>query len=292
MRPLYREFTTQAEIDAQYNASMSVADATAELRHYVERARTAVDTLPSVLDVPFGPTRAETLDIFPAASSPAPVFIYLHGGYWRALSSREFSGIALGLHPLGITTVVVNYALCPRVSLDEVTRQARASVAWVLRRIGDHGGDPTRVAVGGHSAGAHLAAMCLETAWADDYGLPVDPLAGAVLVSGVYDIEPLRYSYLQPAIQLDDGLIRRNSPMFHVRPCATPVRVTWGSDETSEFVRQAADFHAAWQAGGNASELAPQPDANHFTAIHGFEDPASDVCQWLAHVVCSGSSSR
>jgi arylformamidase len=155
-------------------------------------------------------------------------------------------------------------------------------VAWVLRCIGAHGGDLARVAVGGHSAGAHLAAMCLQTAWADDYGLPADPLAAAVLVSGLYDLQPLRYSYLQPQIQLDDGVIRRCSPLFGVRACRTPALVTWGSDESSEFARQSSSFHGAWRAVGNPGELVAQDDANHFSAIYGFEEPASPLCRWLA----------
>ncbi len=278
---LYRDFQTQAQIDTQYNPSAALADAAAEARHYVERSQQARAQRPCVLDVPYGPTRAETLDIFPAAQPGAPVFVFLHGGYWRALSSKEFSCVVLGLQPLGITTVVVNYALCPTVSLDEIVRQARASVAWVLRHIAHHGGDPRRVAIGGHSAGAHLSAMCLQTPWARDYGLADDPLAAAVLVSGVYDLAPLRYSYLQPMIQLDDGVIRRNSPQFTVRPCATPALVTWGADESSEFARQSTDFAAAWQQAGNSSEQLAQPGAHHLSAIHGFEQPDSALCQWL-----------
>lgn len=285
MPSLYRGFTTQAEIDAQYNASLTVSDPAGEMAHYIDRARLAVETLPCELDVPFGPTPAEVLDVFPAGVPNAPVFVFFHGGYWRALSNREFSGVALGLHDLGITTVVVNYALCPRVTIDEITRQARASVAWVLRNIGGMGGDPSRVSVGGHSAGAHLSAMCLQTAWAADYGLPDDPLAGAVLVSGVYDIAPLRHSYLQPQIQLDDGIIQRNSPVFTVRPCATPIWITWGETETSEFVRQAQAFRDAWHAAGNQAECAAIPGAHHFAAIHGFEDPSSNLCLWLARAL-------
>ena len=155
-------------------------------------------------------------------------------------------------------------------------------MAWTLRHAGAHGGDPARVAVGGHSAGGHLTAMCLQARWAEDYGLPADPLAAAVLVSGVYDIEPLRHSYLQPDIQLDDGIVRRNSPLFTVRECATPALITWGADESTEFARQSQSLHAAWQAAGNASELLPQPGANHFTAIDGFADPGSALCRWLA----------
>lgn len=282
MTPLYRDFETQAQLDAQYNPAIKLADPAAPAQHYVAQSALARQTLRCVLDVPYGPTLAETLDIFPADAPNAPVFVFIHGGYWRAFSSKEFSCVALGLQPLGITTVVVNYALCPTVTLDEITRQVRAAVAWTQRHIGAYGGDPARVALGGHSAGAHLTAMCLQTRWLEDYGLPADPLAAALLVSGVYDIAPLRYSYLQPMIQLDEGLIRRNSPMFGVRPCATPIWVNWGSEETPEFARQASSFLAAWQDAGNSGELSALMGADHYRGIHGFEDPTSRLCQWLA----------
>jgi arylformamidase len=281
MMPL-AHFRSEAEVDAQYDTSYSVADEAACLRHYLQQARRARETLRCIANVPYGPTLAETLDIFPAARPNAPVFVFIHGGYWRALAARDFSGVALGLHARGITTVVIDYALCPQVSLDEITRQARAAVAWVLRNIAAHGGDPSRVAVGGHSAGGQLAAMCLQTEWARDYGLAQDPLKAAVLVSGLYELEPLRWSYLQPALQLDAGLVQRNSPVLHVRPCATPAWITWGSDETAEFSRQARLYADAWQAAGNIAEVAPQPGADHFSAIHGFEDPDSALCAWLA----------
>ena len=287
MHTLYREFTTQAQIDAQYNAAASVPDFSVYAQHYAEQSRLVRETLPCVLDVPFGPTLDQTLDIFPAEQPGAPVFVFIHGGYWRALSSKEFSCVASGLQPLGITTVVINYSLCPKVGIDEITRQARAAVAWVLRHIEAHRGDPARVAVGGHSAGGHLAAMCLQTAWADDYGLAPDPLAAAVLVSGLYDLQPLRYSYLQPQIQLDDGVIRRNSPLFAVRASRTPALITWGAQESSEFARQSSSFHAAWQGVGNRSELIAQANANHFSALYGFEDAGSPLCRWLAEMLGS-----
>jgi len=279
---LYREFATQAQLDAQYNPAIKLADPTTPAKHYVAQSALARQTLRSALDVPYGPTLAETLDIFPADVPNAPVFVFLHGGYWRAFSSKEFSCVALGLLPLGITTVVVNYALCPAVTLDEITRQVRAAVAWTQRHIAAYGGDPARVALGGHSAGAHLTAMCLQTRWFEDYGLPVDPFKAAVLVSGIYDIAPLRYSYLQPMIQLDDGIIRRNSPLFGVRPSATPIWVNWGSEESPEFARQATAFHQAWLDAGNSGELSALPGADHYRGIHGFEDSTSRLSQWLA----------
>ncbi len=282
MTPLYREFETQAQIDAQYNPSLPLADATAPGKHYAARSAHARQTLRCMLDVPYGPTREETLDIFPADATKSPVFVFLHGGYWRALSSKDFSCVALGLQPLGITTVVVNYALCPRVTIDEITRQVRAAVTWTHHHIASYGGDASRLALGGHSAGAHLTAMCLQTRWQEDYGLPQDPIAAALLVSGIYDIAPLRYSYLQPMIQLDDGVIRRNSPLFLMRVCQTPIWVNWGDQESPEFARQAGSFHAAWQGLGNQSELSALTDADHYRGIHGFEDSGSHLSQWLA----------
>lgn len=285
MPPLYRTFENQAQLDAQYNPSLSLSDPAEPLRHYVAQAQRARAQLPCLQGIAYGPTKAETLDIFPAASPNAPVFVFIHGGYWRALSSEEFSGVALGLQPLGITSVVVNYALCPQVSIDEITRQTRAALAWTLRHIGEHGGDPRRVAIGGHSAGAHLSAMALLTEWERDYGLPQDPFVGALLLSGLYDLEPLRYSYLQPAIQIDEGIAKRNSPAFLVRPCATPLWVTWGARESSEFARQSTLFHSAWCAAGNRAELRPTPEADHFSVIHGLEDPHSATSQWIAQAL-------
>ncbi len=282
MPPIYRNFETQAQIDAQYNPSLALAPNDQPIEHFADQAQHARSSLRCALNVPYGPTLAETLDIFPADVPHAPVFVFIHGGYWRALDSKDFSGVALGLHPLGITTVVINYALCPFVTVDEITRQVRAATAWVFRNIDQHGGDPSRVAVGGHSAGGHLTAMCLQTEWARDYGLPQDPFAAAIAFSGLYDLEPLRYSYLQPMIQLDAGVVRRNSPAFMVRPCRTPLWITWGGQESPEFARQSQIYHGAWQAAGNTSTLQAQAGANHFSVIHGLEDPASAVCQWLS----------
>lgn len=283
-RPLYRDFHEQAQIDAAYDPLRPVADPAAARRHFAERSAEARAGLRGWLDVAFGPTRAETLDIFAAREGeggPSPVFVFLHGGYWRANTAADFSCVAWGPQALGFVTVVVNYALSPQVSIDEITRQCRAAVAWVLRNIEAYGGDPARVVVGGHSAGGHLGAMCLQTRWAEDYGLPQDPLRGALLLSGLYDIEPLRYSYLQPLIQLDEGIIRRNSPAFGVRACRTPLHLLWGGREQGEFERQSRLMHAAWLAAGNSGECAPLPGDDHFSLLHGLEQPGSELCQRL-----------
>ena len=107
MSHLYRDFASPAQIDAQYNAGAAVPDAADRMRSYAEQSRIARERLRCTLDVAFGPTLDETLDIFPADAPKAPVFVFIHGGYWRALSSKDFSFVATGLQPLGITTVVM-----------------------------------------------------------------------------------------------------------------------------------------------------------------------------------------
>ena len=281
MPKLYREFKTQAEIDHQYGAIPWIPDPAGVARGFAERSEQARRKLVAKLDVSYGATVDETLDIFPADAPNAPVFVFIHGGYWRSNTSKDFSSLALGLQPLGITTVIVNYSLCPKVTVDEITRQTRAAAAWVVRHIAAYGGDAKRIAIGGHSAGGNLGAMALQTLWDQEYGLASDPFVAAILISGIYDIAPLRYSYLQPLIQLDDGVIVRNSPQFSVRRCATPTLITWGAAESGEFERQSHAFHGAWQAAGNQSELIAQEGAHHYAAIEGFEHSDSQLCGWL-----------
>jgi arylformamidase len=271
-------YDSLAAIDQAYNPRLRAVNLEAELQRSAQRSEAARQTLPYHAGVPYGPTLAETLDIVPANRPNAPVFVYIHGGYWRANAARDFSNVALGPHAMGYTTVLVDYALCPTVTLDEIVRQVRSAAAWVIRHIAGHGGDPGRIVIGGHSAGGQLGAMLLCTPWQETYGLPEDPFVGAVLVSGLFDIAPLRYSYLQPAIQLDDGLVLRNSPLRLVRPSRTPLALSWGGLEQPAFEAQSARMHSAWLDAGNAAELLPQADADHFTAIHGFEDPDSALC--------------
>ncbi|RYZ08780.1 MAG: alpha/beta hydrolase [Comamonadaceae bacterium] len=271
-------YANQEEVDRDYNPRLRAIDLEGVLGHYRQQSEAARRALPYRAGIAYGPTRAETLDIVPAERPDAPVFLYLHGGYWRANAARDFSHMAMGAHALGYTTVLVDYALCPTVTLDEIVRQVRAAAAWVLRHIAAWNGDPRRIVVGGHSAGGHLGAMLLCTPWQERYDLPDDPFAGAILVSGLFDIAPLRYSYLQPAIQLDEGLVARNSPMLRARPCRTPMVLTWGGLEQPAFERQSAGMYRAWLAAGNPAQLMPQPEADHFTAIGGFERPDSALC--------------
>ena len=278
-------FSSIQAIDEAYNPRLRAENLDAALQHYAQQSERTRKILPYRAAVPYGQTLAETLDIVSARKPGAPVFFYIHSGYWRANAARDFTHMALGPHARDFMTVLVDYALCPTVTLDEIVRQVRAAAAWVVRNIADYGGDPRRIVIGGHSAGGHLGAMLLSTPWREQYGLADDPFAGAVFVSGLYDIAPLRYSYLQPSIQLDEGIVQRNTPLRLVRRCTTPLLLSWGGLEQPSFEHQSTQMHEAWLAAGNASELAPQPNADHFTAIKGFEDPRSPLCVAMQRMV-------
>jgi len=279
--PLYRGFTTQEELDVQYDASRSVEDAAVYTDFYVDRSHAARVELECRADIAYGPTLAERLDVFPAERPDAPILLFVHGGYWRSRSRKEFSFVARGPVSGDVCVVVIDYALCPSVTIDEVVRQTRAAAAWVHGHARDLGGDPRRIHVAGHSAGAHLAAMLMATAWERDFGLPADLIKSGCLVSGLFDLAPIPYTWLQPSLQLTWAEVLRNSPIRHVPRVAGPLLVSYGELESAEFRRQGDDYLRAWRDGGLSGELLVQPGENHYTVVEGFLDAGSPLCRTL-----------
>ena len=274
---LYRDFETQEELDEQYRVADAVDDYGVYARLYRRKSRAARDQLDPSLDVSFGPTIAEHLDIFPAKQADAPVMVFIHGGYWRANSSKKFSFVATGLVEAGITTVVLNYALCPTVTIDEIVRQARAAVVWVSEHIEAYNGDSDQIYVAGHSAGGHLTGMLLTTNWEKEYGKPADLIKGAIAISGLFDLAPFPYTWLQPKLQLTWGQVRRNSPIRHLPEAAPPLIVTYGGEEPPEMQRQSSAFLRAWRDAGLDGTHVAQPNDDHFSAITGFLEPDSTL---------------
>jgi arylformamidase len=274
----YRNLATQEELDAQYNLNAMLPEAAARYEEFCWRESDSVRAvLGHRLDVPFGPTLAEHVDVYPAGES-APVLIYVHGGFWCLRTSKEFGFVARGPVSRGVATVVTNYDLCPRVTIDEIVRQIRAAVAWAHKNAASFGGDPGRIHVAGHSAGGHLVAMLLATDWEGEYGLPGNVIKGATAISGLYDLAPFPYTFLQPKLQLGYDQIFRNSPILNIPDSSAPVLVAYGDNETDEFKRQAEEFLDAWQANGLEVERLILQDKNHYEVIDGFLDAESPLC--------------
>ncbi len=276
---LYRNFTSQEAVDLEYNLNLTVPDLGHWIEWYSQESAVTRRKLDCTLNVRFGPTLDETVDIFPAKEQGAPVLVFIHGGYWVVCSSKDYSYVANGLVDRGINVVVTNYSLCPKVSIPEITRQSRAAIAWLYREAPNYDMDPSRIFVAGHSAGGHQVGMLLATDWHDEYDLPDDVIKGGMTISGIFDLHPLKYSYLQPRIMLTHEVILHQSPYLNIPSSGPPILVSFGEEETAEFQRQSTDYLQAWRAKGLQGELLVHKGKHHFSAIEGFKDPDSALCE-------------
>lgn len=268
---------TQAELNDQYDQRTLVPDLSAYVKFWRDGTQRARRELDCVTDVSYGPSAAERLDIYRPAGAGAPVHVYLHGGAWRALGTDESGFPALHLVPAGACYVALNFATIPDASLEEMIRQARAALAWVYRNIAGHGGDPERIFISGHSSGAHMAAMLLADGWRAAAGLPESLIKGAVLVSGPYDLEPVRLSARNDFLHLDKAAARRMSPIHNLPPSRPPLFVGWGDGELDEFRRQGRAFADACIAAGFEVSAAEIANCNHFDASNAFAEPEKPV---------------
>jgi arylformamidase len=276
--PVFRGYD-QPTLDAEYNNRVKVARALDWLaRAGAESARARAE-LPVVFDVPYGAHHAERLDVFPAARpGPAPVHVFVHGGYWHRMDKADFSFVARGLRPAGAMTVVVNYGLVPSIDLDDLVRQCRAAVAWVHRHARQWGGDPERITVSGHSAGGHLVAMLLATSWAE-LDAPADVVKAGCAISGLYDLEPIRLCYLNEVLKLTPEVARRNSPVHLAPTRPTPLILAVGGAEGAEYHRQTDDLAAAWRAHGVPVEVMDLAGHDHFSIVAELESPFSPLAR-------------
>lgn len=224
-------------------------------------------------DVRYGEGAGETLDIFPTPHANAPVLVFIHGGYWRSSDKAMHAFIAPSFTSEGALVVVPNYALCPEVGIEHIALQMTRALAWVHRNAALYGGDPRRIVVAGHSAGGHLAAMMLSCRWKTvDPALPANLVGGALAISGVFDLEPLRHApFLQSDLRLTSAAVKRLSPAFFPRP-RKPLYTGVGLNESAEFRRQSALIRDQWGPSGvPVNETIPGVD--HYTILHGLADP-------------------
>ncbi len=268
---VYR-YWDQAELNRQMSARGTVPDIAPMMGDYARHSAAMRAALPCALNVPYGPTPAERLDYFPATGPGAPIFVFIHGGYWRLLDAADSTFMAQTFVEAGAAVVALNYALAPGASLDEITRQCRAGLAWVYQNAARLNGDPARIHVSGSSAGGHLGGMMLAGGWAADYGLPEGFVQSASLLSGLFDLEPVRLSNCNEWLNLDAAAAARQSPQLHPPARPLPLLIAYAPNETEGFKQQSECYAAACRAIGCDVEIVIEPGTNHFDLPLRFMD--------------------
>lgn len=260
--------------DRMYNNRALVPDHADYFARWDSRSRAARASLRCELDVAYGPGAMETLDIFPARASNAPVVVFIHGGYWRSLDKADHSFVAPALHELGAAVVVPNYDLCPAVTIPEIVMQMVQAVAWTWRHAHELGGDPSRIRVLGHSAGGHLASMLMACDWKQvGRDLPAHLVQQVLSISALYELDSLLATpFLQSSLRLTPEDARRASPAYLPAPSQGRLFTVAGAEESPEFIRH---NHLIQQAWGQTRVPVCEDLAglNHFSIVEALTQP-------------------
>ena len=238
--------------------------------HIAERRRLAsertIERIGPPQRVAYGPTEIEKLDIYKTKRPNAPIAIFIHGGAWKAGASKDSAYMAEMYLAAGAIFVVPDFVAVQNAggSLMTMAQQVRRAVAWVYKNAASFSGDPNRLYLTGHSSGAHLGGTIVITNWQKDFGLPRDILKGALLISGMYDLKPVRISKRSKYVNFDDATEDALSTQRHIDKIVTPLIIAHGTLESPEFQRQSCDFAAAVKAAGKPIEFFVGEGFNHF----------------------------
>jgi arylformamidase len=225
--------------------------------------------------VAYGPTEVEKLDIYKTQRWNAPIRIFLHGGAWRGGTAKDSAYpaemfVTAGAHYVAVDFVSVGNA---GGNLMTMADQVRRAVAWVYKNAASFGGDPERLYLSGHSSGSHLSGVVLVTDWQRDFGLPRNIVKGALLMSGMYDLKPVRLSKRSEYVKFTDEMEQALSTQRHLDKLNTPLIVAHGTLESPEFQRQTREFAAAVKAAGKPVQLIVGEGYNHFELPETFGNP-------------------
>jgi len=261
----------------EYNNRALVPEHPQFFARWKESSARARATMICYLDRRYGGMPGESMDIFPARKGDGTCMMFIHGGYWRSLDKADFSFLAPAWVDAGVSLALVNYDLCPKVTLEEIVLQMLRASSWLYRNAEQYGMDEDRLYVSGHSSGGHLAAMMMAALWpVFDPRLPRDLYKGALAISGIYDLRPLiQVDWLNPDLRLDEATALKVSPAFLPTATRAPVMTCAGGAESSEFKRQNGLLAERWR-GAFAGDIA-MPGANHFSVVDGLANQSSPL---------------
>jgi arylformamidase len=280
-----------AEIEVQFNMRALRPDfETGMLQEWIARSAAFRSRAGCQLDLAYGPGERDRIDLFPAKADDSPLLVFFHGGYWQRGDKSLYSFVAEPFVEHGISVALVNYTLCPAVRVEQIVGQAQCALAWLWRQTPVLQCTRKRWIVAGHSAGAHLAARMMATHWpglADD--LPSHMLHGALLVSGLYDLEPLCPTSVNQDLRMSPGEARAASPLRHPPATDATQWLAVGSAETAEFHRQAACYARAFETPRRRMPLHAVDGCDHLDVLQALADPPirSSLMHWRSSPTCN-----
>ena len=251
---------SHAERDAAYNNSAAVADSPV-LNAAREVASSVFRTTHSLhLDLPYGKKQRNTWDLFPQPDPDAPCIVFIHGGYWQRNSKDQFANLIAGPHARGWAAALPGYTLAPDASMIEIVAEINAALDWLAAHGPAHGINGP-VVLSGWSAGGHLTAMCMGHKL----------VKAGLAISGIFELGPVRDTYLNEKLQLTDDEIVSCSPM-RLPQVNKPLAFAYGTAELPPLVADSRHLHGLRSEAHLPGALIPVPAANHFTIVHELRD--------------------
>jgi arylformamidase len=271
----------QATLDAAYNNSAAVADSAARLATWDARSAAVRAASDARLDVVYGPRPRNRLDYFSCGKAAAPLFVFIHGGYWQRNDKDRFAFVAEGPRARGIDVAVAGYTLAPEAHLSTIVNEIAQALDFLSGQAGDLGFDSSAIVVGGWSAGGHLTAAAAEH----------PAVRGGLAISGIFDLEPIALSCLNDKLRLDAADIEALSPLRNLPHTLPPLRLCVGGDELPELQRQSAGYAEAARTHGLPVSLAVLPGHDHFSILEELGSRDGMLVEELVRLV-AGESGR
>lgn len=277
MNAAYKGYSTD-EMEYQYNPRESVPEYPDLAKRRAAQAKIVREMAKSWLNVSYGTSPREQLDIYAADPPGGAVLVYIHGGYWRSGSKEDNCNFAPTFTKRGATVVLIEYDLCPQVTVTDIVRQSRASIAWVYKNIVRYGGDPSKIFISGHSAGGHLTSMALANDWTKQ-GMPQDCIKGAVATSGVFDLDMVMKISVQEQVRMTQEVAKLNSPFENPPKVKCPLVVAVGGAEPKGWQQMSEDYFNYVNQQGMNVEYLIVPGANHYTMSEKLLDDTNPLTQ-------------
>ena len=256
---VYKHYN-QEQLNNQYNTRLQVPDYAGYFDRWERLSRQTAEQSTILKDIPFGDHLDERLDIFPSKIHHSKTLVFIHGGYWHLLDKTMFHFLAGHFLKSNVTTVLINYPLAPRATIDDIVVSCRKALRWIHDNTVRYNGDPAELYLLGHSAGGHLASMILVEEEAKF-------VRAMISLSGLFRLEPLMLSYLNDSIGMDYENAIKNSPVFLTPANDCPLLLVTGSDESDEFKAQSAELYHHWKNKFSEIEILEVPQKNHYSIL-------------------------